>query len=207
MRTVLLAVVFGSAVAIAGPASADPIPILPVGATWNYTFTDPTSDPTWNTTTGVGGIWASGPAPFGNCSPAACAGFTRDFDANTTWPADNTGGFNDDLWVRTAVTLPAVQLQSLHWNLGADNGFKLYVNGFLLASENAEEYTFRWEYSGTVPHQILGPGPQVIAVALDDHGGLTAFDMEIVGTATPEPASLMLCAIGFLGAGMRKLWA
>jgi len=206
MRTVLLAVILGSALATAVPARADPIPILPAGAIWNYTFTNPTSDPTWNMTTGVGGIWASGAAPFGNCPDAGCGGFTTDFDHNTFWPADNSGNLDDNLWVRTAVTLPA-GLKSLDWNLGVDNGFKLYVNGFLLSQDNAEGYTFRWEYSGFIPPQVLKPGPQVIGVALEDHGGLTAFDMEITGTPTPEPATMVLCAIGLFGAGMRRLCA
>jgi hypothetical protein len=205
MRTVLLAVAFGTAIATAGPARADPITVLPAGATWNYTFTDPTSDPTWNTTTGVGGTWASGAAPFGNCPDAGCSGFTTDFDHNTFWPADNSGSLDDNLWVRTSINVPG-QLKSLDWNLGADNGFALYVNGFLLAQDNAEGYTFRWEYSGSVPLNIVHPGANVVAVALEDHGGLTAFDMEILGTPTPEPATAVLCAIGLLGAGIRRLW-
>jgi hypothetical protein len=204
MRTVLLAVVLGSAIWPAA-ARADPVTILPAGAIWNYTFTDPTADPTWNTTTGVGGIWQSGPAPFSNCPGAGCGGFTTDFDAGTDWPADNSGSLDDNLWVRTAVNLPA-QLQSLNWNLGADNGFKLFVNGVLIAADNAEGFTSRWEYSGGIPLNLVGPGAQVIAVALEDHGGLTAFDMEILGTATPEPASVALCVIGLLGAGIRRLW-
>jgi hypothetical protein len=42
-------------------ASADVV--LPPGSMWEYTFTDPTSDANWNTTTGG---WTTGPAPFGN---------------------------------------------------------------------------------------------------------------------------------------------
>jgi hypothetical protein len=205
MKTVLLAVVVGSIVAPASAARADPITVLPAGAVWNYTFTDPTSDPTWNTTTGVGGIWASGSAPFGNCPVAGCSGFTTDFDANTFWPADNSGSLDDNLWVRTAVNLPG-QLKSLDFNLGADNGYKLYVNGTLVSADNAEGYTFRWEYSGGIPLNLVGPGANVIAVALEDHGGLTAFDMELLGTPTPEPTTAVLCAIGLLGGAIRKLW-
>jgi hypothetical protein len=42
------------------------VTLLPPGHTWEYTFTNPTADSTWNTTTGLGGIWSAGPAPFGN---------------------------------------------------------------------------------------------------------------------------------------------
>jgi lipopolysaccharide export system protein LptC len=44
-------------------AQAAPVTPLPPGHTWEYTFTDPTGDPAWNTT-GVWGTSALGAAPF-----------------------------------------------------------------------------------------------------------------------------------------------
>ena len=119
---------------------------LPPGATWEYTFTDPTADASWNTSSGG---WNTGPAPFGNS-------FGGDFgySSGTFWPAD--GDRDDDLWVRTTVDLSTFDLGSLIWQLGADNGFKLYLNGSLLAADNAEGYTARWEYSGPLTGAVAG---------------------------------------------------
>ena len=62
-----------------------------------------------------------------------------------------------------------------------------------VASDNAEGFTFRWEYSGTFPS--LNAGTNVIAVALEDHGGATAFDMEAFSPLRRRP-----------GAGASCLW-
>ena len=51
----------------------------------------------------------------------------------------------------------------------------------------------------------LKPGSNVIAVALEDHGSLTAFDMQVTANAIPDPASTftLLCiglgAVGLMG--------
>lgn len=145
--------------------------ILPPGSTWEYTFSDPTSDPDWNRTTGG---WATGPAPFGS-SP----GLDPNFEAGTAWPADDSDG--DDLWIRTTVDLSKSDLSAVVWQLGVDNGFTLYVNGKLAGSANAEGYASRWEYSDTFPADALVAGENVIALALEDHGGATAFDMQVTG--------------------------
>ena len=46
----------------------------------------------------------------------------------------------------------------------------------------------------------MPPGPQVVALALEDHGGLTAFDMEISTAPVPESGTLVLFGIGLLTA-------
>jgi len=159
-------------------------PILTTGSTWEYTFADPTGDPTWNTSTGNSLFPSSGLAPFGNnlggYSPGDPAG---DFDYKTLWPADGTDG--DDLWVRSALDLSCVDLSTLTWNLGVDNGYKLYLNGVQVDSGNGEGYTNQWEYSGDFSSVTVNQGMNVIAVALEDHGGLTAFDMEVLGDIKP----------------------
>lgn len=169
----IVTVVLGLATVLpSGGVSAATVTLLPPGHTWEYTFTDPTGDPLWNTTTGS---WSNGPAPFGNNGPGT------EFDPGTFWPADGGTPDGDDLWVRTAIDLTGIDLSTVLWGLGVDNGFKLYANGTLVASGYAEGYTFRWEYSGGFGSALV-PGVNVIAVALEDRGGATAFDMEITGT-------------------------
>jgi hypothetical protein len=174
--------------------------VLPAGSSWEYTFSDPTGSSTWNTTTGG---WTTGNAPFGN---NIGGGWDPNFDYATYWPADSSDG--NDLWVRTDVDFTGYDISTAHWDLGVDNGFTLFVNGTLLASANAEGYTFRWEYGGGFG-SLLNSGSNVIAVALEDHGGLTAFDMQITADtapAVPLPAALplMLSALGVLGFATRR---
>ncbi len=178
--------------------------ILPPGATWEYTFTDPTADTSWNTTTGG---WTLGAAPFGNQG-------SGDFGFNTYWAADGRDG--DDLWARVSLDLTLIDLSSLAWDLGVDNGYKLYMNGALVSAANAEGYTNRWEYSGGFGG-TANQGINVLAVALEDHGGATAFDMQVTGNerllppkppvAAPAPAVLWLIAggLGLFGLVRRKV--
>lgn len=182
----------------AAPVAA--APVLSPGSIWEYTFSDPTADPSWNTTTGG---WLTGPAPFGNHTggyPGDPLGY---FDYATSWPANSVFGY--DLWVRRSVNLTGFNPSSALWNLGVDNGFALYANGALVAAHNAEGYTYRWEYSGNFPGG-LNPGLNVIALQLEDHGGLTAFDMEITGDRSapvPEPGTMVLLGTGVVGLASR----
>ena len=144
---------------------------LPPGHVWEYTFTDPTGDPAWNTTTGVGGNWLLGHAPFGNMGAFELDPLGH-FSHATLWPSDGPDG--DDLWLRTSIDLTDIDLPSVQWDLGVDNGFKLYANGLLVAQDNAEGYTFRWEYSRDFDGTLVD-GVNVIALALEDHGACTDF--------------------------------
>ena len=133
----------------------------------------------WETTFGG---WSTGDAPFGNVAAGsqAASQYNSLFNYNTLWPADGADGM--DLFVRKTIDLSDYDLNSINWFLGVDNGYALYINGHLVSCGNAEGYTYEWEYSGTIPSQFLVQGNNLVAVALEDHGSLTAFDMKITGT-------------------------
>ena len=202
MQFVKRALVLGALLLL--PLQAQAAVILAPHSTWEYTFTDPTViDAGWKTGSGLGGPanFLSGQAPFGNVVGFIPEDVAGHFTRNTQWNDDGTDG--DDLWVRKTIDLTGVDLATVKYDLGVDNGFKLYVNGVLVAGDNAEGYTFRWEYSGAISSAVLQPGLNVIAVELEDHGVLTAFDMQITGTV-PEPASMFLLGAGALGLVARR---
>lgn len=174
--------------------------LLSPGSSWEYTFSDPSGNPDWQTFGGVDTVtWFTGQAPFGNFFGDA------DFSPNTYWPESTTRG--DDLWVRTHLDLTGLNLDAIIWELGVDNGFTLYFNGALQGAANAEGFASRWEYNG----DLFGatPGLNAIALALEDHGGLTAFDMQVTGvefchpmTPVPEPSTYGLGAAAVLAVGV-----
>jgi hypothetical protein len=174
--------------------------IINPGDTWRYVNTDQ-SHPAPVSTTGFQAVgyddsqWFIGNAPFSNVD-------SGDFASNTFWQADF------DPLVRKTFTLTSVGDATAY--IGVDNGFTLYVNGNLVASDNAEGFTFRWEYVIPIPQSDFVVGTNVVALALEDHGGLTAFDMQLdlQPSAVPEPSTLTLfgCAglMGLAGAWMRR---
>ena len=99
-------------------------------------------------------------------------------------------------------TSAGTSLNTIRWDLGVDNGFALYLNGILIAASNQEGFAARWEYGGFFNAAQFLPGTNYIALALEDHGSATAFDMQIEGTpqaAVPEPATIALLGLGAVG--------
>jgi hypothetical protein len=190
------------------PTAAAAGPIVPSGALWQYTFCDPTTDPAWTTTLGLGGPceWQEGPAPFSNVEGNDPFGFQK--RTGTYWKEnknDYDGPFTDNLWVRRALDLTGIDLSTVAWQMAVDNGYKLYLDGVFLGSDNQEGYTWSWEYSGTFPNAT--PGVNILALALEDHGVRTAFDMQITGTPVPvpvpEPGTIALVGMGGLALAAR----
>lgn len=192
-----------------GAKVADASSILaPKSGGWEYTFCDPTSDPSWDIAVGSPHPnaarecqWQIGAAPFGSMTD-----YDPDFDYETYWrPVDEApdaeGNFRDDLWVRRTFDVSGFDLNTILWQLGVDNGFKLYLNGSLVDEDNAEHFTHRWEYEGLFnPFGFIGP-VNYLALALEDHGGFTAFDMQITGeqaAPVPEPETIALLGLGTL---------
>lgn len=159
------------AASLSGDASWAEETILQPGSEWEHTFVDPTSDSNWKTVTGS---WPRAPAPFGSTT-----GLDPDFSAVTPWPPDASDG--DDLWLRTTLDLTGYDRYLVQWMLGVDNGYTLFLNGNQVSTGNAEGYASRWEYAGTFPVELLQPTTNVVALALEDHGGETAFDMTVTG--------------------------
>jgi gliding motility-associated-like protein len=145
--------------------------IFPPGSDFEYSFSMPPSD--W--TIHMGG-WSTGDAPFGNVTD----GNPPEFDYYTLWQAnvpDHPDGY--DLYVRKEIDLTGFDLSNIHWYIGVDNAYALYLNGTPISSAYNDNYTYRWEYEGVFPPALLHPGNNIIAVALMDNGGLTAFDMMV----------------------------
>jgi gliding motility-associated-like protein len=81
------------------------------------------------------------------------------------------------LYVRKEIDLTGYDLSNIHWYIGVDNAYALFLNGTLISSGYDGGYTYRWEYKGILPLSLLNPGNNIIAVALMDNGGYTTFDM------------------------------
>lgn len=98
---------------------------------------------------------------------------------------------------------------------GADTG--MYINGVISTGLiNAEGNAFRWESVFNIPANFTFAGDNLFAAQLEDHGGLTGFDMMITSqvgdnpifstnppptppTSVPEPASAALLGAALLG--------
>jgi hypothetical protein len=198
-----LLLVFGAA-----PAAFASSIVLPPGSVWQYTTCDPTGDDSWSTSIGPTGTgpcdWKEALAPIGGKDPAwdEDSSWSPFFwpPASEVWHPDGEIPDGDDFWVRIAVDLLGYDLHKLFWVLGVDNGYKLFFNGHQISEGQAEGFTYRWEYFGDFPGgpTALRVGPDIIALALEDHGGLTAFDFSV---QVPEPATLGLLGIGLAAVG------
>jgi hypothetical protein len=234
-------ILFLLAILAMSSSQAYAVVIVPPGSSWQYQFdsspgpgfggvgpdsTAPVDGPLpllWKTDTSAVSDLAHGPslAPFGDILKGALTlAFSPDFVPATDWPIDTVSD-GDDLFVRKIVDFTGFILASLKFDLGIDNGFKLYVNGVLVASDNKELFTTRWEYTGALPGAVSGLN--VIALELEDHDAsgpvtnLNAFDMQITGDPIPvvqelpEPGTLlmfgMMAPVAYGWARRRKMLA
>jgi T5SS/PEP-CTERM-associated repeat protein/autotransporter-associated beta strand protein len=151
--------------------------VLAARSIWEMNTVDPTASFNWNKTTGLGGGWEVGKAPFGN----TVDGVVND-GSGTYWPANTT------IWLRKEVDFTGYDISTGAWKIAIDNGYELYVNGKQISANYAEGYSHLWEYEGGF-NNSLKEGKNVIAVAARCTADLTVFDMMI--TATPTTSGVI----------------
>ena len=173
---------------------ATPTSFIEQGDEWNYTTL---SFDLWNIWSSVdyntfdfsSATYNTGEAAFGNAST-----YTTYWQANTDLALMQSFVFNGSL--NGDLTL----------NVASDNGFVIFLNGQQIAKENAEGFTHYWEYTFTIDANSLLMGTNVVEVLAEDHGGLTFFDMELIGSVNvPEPGVLIMFALALIGIGRRGL--
>jgi serine protease inhibitor len=120
----------------------------------------------------IGG-WTSGLSPFAyDLDNQPIGNLLR---ANSIWPIGTT------MYIRKQVNLSNYDLNSITYKVAVDNGFKLYVNGNLVANENIGGYTYLWEYQGNIPSNYLNNGNNIFAFELIDDGASNVFASKIEG--------------------------
>jgi hypothetical protein len=134
--------------------------------------------------------WAVGETVFGNTSGI------QTVPTRTSWPV------NTHMYIFKTFTLG--QPIDMIAKTAVDNGYTLYINDNLVNSQNAEGFTFHWEYTDNVGKALFQSGLNWLAVDLEDHGGSTGWDFALLGDdkgllPVPLPSALLLLSSGLCG--------
>ena len=68
--------------------------------------------------------------------------------------------------------------------IAIDNDFELWINGALVSSIVHEGCATRWDAVVAVPDAYWTPGDNIVAVKIVDRGGVTNFEMTLIGSSS-----------------------
>lgn len=172
-------------------ANATPVTLVDQGSQWQYETLGfdlwPSMNAGYNSVDWTqSSSWATGNAAFGNSTYQS-----------TYWTA------NTDLALLQNFNVTGNVNGSATLNVMSDNGFIIFLNGQQIAAQNAEGYTYYWEYTLPVSGSYFKNGINELAVFAEDHGGATAFDLKLTADVNSnpvsEPAAMLLMATGLAG--------
>lgn len=154
----------------------------------NYQYLNSTPGANWYSNAFDHSSWSVGETAFGSAIEIV--------PLRTSWPA------NTHMYIFKTFTLG--QAIDMIAKTAVDNGYALYINDTPVNSQSAEGFTFHWEYTDSVGKALVHPGLNWLAVDLEDHGGLTAWDFALLGddkglNPVPLPSALLLLSSGLCG--------
>lgn len=113
-------------------------------------------------------LWATGRAAFGDASGCSSSPLTH-----TPWP------INTDLLLRYRFESDPLAPTSVEF--AVDNDATIWVNGVQIVAVTHEGCAAPGDWSVAIPPGVLHAGVNVIAVRAVDRGGISFFDLRVIG--------------------------